>query len=57
MDALILGAPETQAHAIAAAVRVPAHIEFAGGLVVVAIVVMVMIALLDLVMPEKGPRR
>ena len=57
METLILGSHEVQAHAIAAAVRVPVHIEFARGLVALAIVIMVMIALLDLMMPEKGPRR
>lgn len=57
MDALILGDPEFQAQAIAIAARVPAHIEFARGLVLIAIVVLVLTATLDLMLPERGPRR
>lgn len=56
MDALILGA-DVQAEAVAFAVRIPAHIEFARGLVLVAILILVMTVALDLVMPERDPRR
>ncbi|MBB5765687.1 hypothetical protein ABEV34_06855 [Methylorubrum rhodesianum] len=57
MDALILGDPEFQAHAVAVAARVPAHIEFARGLVLVAILVLALTVALDLALPERGPRR
>lgn len=57
MDALILGDPEFQAQAVAIAARVPAHIKFARGLVLVAVVIMVLTVALDLALPERGPRR
>lgn len=57
MDPLILGDPEFQAQAVAIATRVPAHIEFARGLVLIAVAILVLTAVLDLMLPEQGPRR
>lgn len=57
MDALILGAHEIQAHAVATTTQMAAHIELARGLVFVAIVTLVLVALFDLAMPSEGPRR
>lgn len=48
MDALILGAPEIQAHAVAAAAFVPAQIEFARGLVFLALVVLGLTVAIDI---------